>query len=149
MHISSPKPGRTRYPSPEIRSSPMIKRSRSPSLEILSGPPKRPSYAFQNVDFHFYLPETEFGAIDKPVLDCNTVDSFFRAAQAAWVMLEGDSKKDPNLVAVRVTWDGLKIPMVVPWKDSESFQRMMSSVQQARADIHGNMAVEVRCLKRG
>lgn len=127
----------------------MIKRSRSPSLEILSGPPKRPSYAFQNVDFHFYLPETEFGAIDKPVLDCNTVDSFFRAAQAAWVMLEGDSKKDPNLVAVRVTWDGLKIPMVVPWKDSESFQRMMSSVQQARADIHGNMAVEVRCLKRG
>ena len=131
------------------RRGPKVKRSRSPSFEILSRPPKRQTFASRNTTFHFYLADTEIGAVEKSILSCNTMHSFFDEAKAAWMLSQGTSKQDPSLAAVSVTWDGLKRAKVIPWKNLEGFDRMMSSIEKVIGYTGGNKDIEIRCVQGG
>ena len=149
VNPSASRSKRSRDVETEIPSSTRIKRSRSSSIEILSSPPKRRSSAARHIKFCFYGAEMELGTTDKPFLSCNTMHSFFDDAKAAWVSSRGTSKQDPSFGAVSVRWDGLKRAKLVPWKNLDDFNRMMSSIEEAIDKTYGDMDIEVRCVKGG
>ena len=53
------------------------------------------------------------------------------------------------MAAVKVSWDGLDRPLIVPWRNAESFETMMSAIQSAKEQAGGDLEVVVRCMPRG
>lgn len=81
--------------------------------------------------------------------NCETMNSFFDEALAAWGTL-GEDQNQPRMIAVKVIIEGVGLPLVVLWRNKDGFERMMATVRkQAAAGKLAELNVQVRCLKRG
>ncbi|MCJ1465953.1 hypothetical protein MMC07_004572 [Pseudocyphellaria aurata] len=111
-----------------------------------------PSPSTKNVLFQFYLANEEDGAIHQPLENCRTVTSFFDEAVAAWGTLGDHAQHQPCMAAAKISIPDVIVPMVLPWRSKDSFDRMMATVLQRAAALDQTevLHVGVRCLaKRG
>lgn len=108
----------------------------------------KPSSNSKNVIFHFFLAEEHHGAIPQPLERCETMDSFFDEARAAWGAL-GEEQHQSRMVAVKVIIEGVSWPVVVLWRNKEGFERMMGTVLKQAAEKQLELNVQVHCFKKG
>lgn len=101
----------------------------------------------KNVIFQFFLANEHHGVVPQAFENCETMGSFFDKALASWGAL-GEERHQPRMAAVKVTIEGMSRPMVVLWRDQESFKTMMDMVLEQAAGKQKNLNVEVRCYKR-
>ncbi|KAI9879193.1 MAG: hypothetical protein M1830_009268 [Pleopsidium flavum] len=101
----------------------------------------------QNTTLHFFLSETDLGAVPKSLHKCMTLNAFFGEALAAWRDLEPQSST-PGLISVKFDWKS--IPMVIRWDDHNGFQNMLEVIAAAPCwqSPRGHCDVEIRCAKR-
>jgi len=101
----------------------------------------------QNTTLHFFLSDTDLGAIPKTLHKCMTLTTFFGEALAAWRDLESESST-PGLISVKFDWKS--IPMVIRWHDPEGFQKMLEAIAAAPCwqGSKDQCDVEIRCAKR-
>ncbi|MCJ1464235.1 hypothetical protein MMC07_002848 [Pseudocyphellaria aurata] len=145
-------------PAPE----PLFSDGMVDALVIAQAPlPSTPQVSVhEKITFHFFL-ENEFqGAVPKPWKDCATVGNFFRVAEEAWgAFVEDQSQEEsyhfnnalapsdgaPLLVAVRVLLKDFGRPIIVMWKNEESFLCMMDMVLDHATRNEANIDVDVHC----
>lgn len=101
----------------------------------------------QNTTLHFFLSDTDVGAIPKSLHNCMTLTTFFGEALAAWRDLESESST-PGLISVKFDWK--LIPMVIRWHDPEGIQKMLEAIAAAPCwqGSKDQCDVEIRCAKQ-
>ena len=101
----------------------------------------------QNTIIHFFLSDTKLGAIPLSLHECISLDTFFEEASKAWRELEHGAST-PVLVSVKFDWK--TIPMVIRWRNSKGFKKMLETIRTAPCweDLNGYCSVEVRCALR-
>ena len=155
-----------------VVSSPLleIKRSHSPNFEILSaqlttgGPSMIETPQFSaltkissipsqselplsdRITFRFFSSNLSFGAVPKRLSQCTTAVSFFDEAFMAWCIFGGD-EQNSRIGGVSVTYEGMKVPMIVPWRHNDGFERMVEEISEAALARRGCLDVQVRCIK--
>lgn len=127
------------------------KRLQSSSLELTPRPQKKPAASKSTAigpetTFHFFLSDPTLGAVAHSASTCDTANAFFDAALAAWKLTASKQQQEPVLVGLKVSWDGGKRPAVLPWRDAESFNKMMATVGIAKNLEQGGLDVEVSCI---
>ncbi|MCJ1462484.1 hypothetical protein MMC07_001086 [Pseudocyphellaria aurata] len=113
----------------------------------------------EKIKFHFFL-ENEFqGAVPKSWKDCDTAGNFFCAAEEAWGAFVEDqpqehsffqealvpSDKKPLLIAIRVLLKDFGRPIIVMWKNEESFLCMMEMVLDHATRNEVDIDIDVHC----
>ena len=64
----------------------------------------------------------------------------------AWMLAGQGQPRVTAFVAVSVTWDGAKRPVMIPWHDADGFQGMISAIR--KVEQKGEVEVEVKCITR-
>ena len=104
--------------------------------------------AVSKVVFHFFLSNADLGAIPKDLTHCNTLDLFFDEAFAAWNIL-GDGGINTRMSAVSVTTLTSEWPIVIPWKNKDSFERMLEIVNNLTMGKTEPVHAKVKCIESG
>ena len=98
-----------------------------------------------SIRFHFFLRNTELGAILKDLADCNTTTSFFDEALEAWNF---QGRDEAVLRGVSVNSEAMKWPMVIHWENEDEFQSMLRTVTEATAEMKKQLDIKVTCIKQ-
>lgn len=131
--------------APDLQGTP----SAVPAITQLP-PAYQPSpFPNRNVTFHFFLADEQHGAIPKPLESCENMDLFFDEALAAWGALR-EEQPQPPMIAVKVIIKDFTRPIVVLWRNLESFDSMMDTIHEQAAGKPTKLNVDVHCFsKRG
>ena len=155
-----------------VVSSPLmeIKRSRSPSTELLSaqltmgGPSMTGTPQFSalaeissipseselplsdRITFRFFSSNPSFGAVPQRLSQCTTAVSFFDEAFMAWCIFGGE-EQNSRIGGVSIAYEGMKVPMIVPWRNNDGFERMVEEISEAALAWKGRLDVQVKCIK--
>lgn len=127
----------------------LAKNSSTASAPIVTQPQ---SSAFEaslanHVTIHLFLSDESLGAIPITLNECNTSVKFFNQALSAWNLL-GLEDQARDMAAVSVTIDGVQWPMVLPWGNSQAFQRMLGALEHAQHGTITGLEVRVKCIKK-
>lgn len=132
----SPKKTRTTTKRSDV-AEPVATAVRSSNQEIL---------AMKDIKVHFFLSHESLGAVPATMNECDTVDTFFTQALSAWNLL-GAGDHAGTMAAVSITVDGFQWPIVLPWGNATSFERMMETMAIAKTGKIGSLEVKVKCIK--
>lgn len=127
-----------------------VKERSTKSPALIVNPPKLPGTdikATNSVVFHFFLSNENLGAVPAAFSQCNSLTQFFSQAEAAWSILDVDDEKS-RMSGVSVTFDGLDWPLIVPWRNSQGFNRMMEAIETAKDAGTGVLLVKVHCIRK-
>ncbi|MCJ1437250.1 hypothetical protein MMC27_006636 [Xylographa pallens] len=122
------------------------KRLRSPTAETITLNTKQPFTSSARITLHFFLSDTNLGAIARPASACDSESAFFAAALAAYKITASNKQLEPSIVGVTVSWVGAERSIFILWGDGESFHNMMLTVTEAQHTGGEKVDVEVRCI---
>ena len=94
--------------------------------------------------FHFFLADENLGAIPVSLDQITSSAQFFKQAELAWKLMDGGTSTRISGVSISIT--GLKWPLVVPWKDANSYKQIMEAIENAKAPDKGDVTVKVKCI---
>ena len=121
------------------------KRGRPVSGQLTPPPAKQAATKEMKVYFHFFLSDPSHGAVIKSASLFPTVQAFCDAALATWALLDSQTRRQ-EIGAIKVSWNGRKQPVVVPWGDGDAYENMMNNVVKGERNSDGLIEAEVRCL---
>ena len=65
----------------------------------------------------------------------------------AWGFYGSDGGKT-RMIGVSVAIHGLKWPLIISWKDSHGYERMMEAIESAKTGKGGDLLVQVKCIRK-
>ena len=95
--------------------------------------------------FYFFTNDETLGAIPIRFQQCNTASEFFDKAAYALSFTNGNVP-ERQLLGVSMLIDGMEWPMILPWRDVESFESMNSTLLQVSAEKDGVLNAKIKCI---
>ena len=121
------------------------KRGRPASAQLAPPPAKQATTKGSKVHFHFFLSDPLHGAVIKSASLFPSAKAFCEEALAVWALLDSTTRRQ-DIAAIKVSWNGCKQPVVVPWGDVDAYENMMINVVKGEVNTDGVIEAEVSCL---